>query len=78
MLSKLVLTFDAFASEQVYGIDVYIGAGTPTEPLFMVKLYEFDAGAGDFVYLDETAEYICTQRLLATAKSLYLCLHSLH
>ena len=49
--------FDAFASEQVYGIDVTVGTGTPDGTIIYGKLYEFDAGAGDFVYVDETAEY---------------------
>jgi len=49
--------FDAFASEQVYGIDVTVGSGTPDATIIYGKLYVFDAAAGDFVYLDETAEY---------------------
>ncbi len=49
--------FDAFASEQVYGIDVTVGTGTPDATIIYGKLYVFDAGAGDFVYVDETAEY---------------------
>jgi hypothetical protein len=52
--------FDAFASEQVYGIDVTVGTGTPDATIIYGKLYVFDAAAGDFVYVDETAEYSVT------------------
>lgn len=52
--------FDAFASEPVYGIDVTIGSGTPDATIIYGKLYVFDPSAGDFVYVDETAEYSVT------------------
>lgn len=52
--------FDAFAAEQVYGIDVIIGTGTSDATIIYGKLYVYDAAADDFVYVDETAEYSVT------------------
>ena len=52
--------FDAFTTEAVYGIDVTIGTGTPDATIIYGKLYVFDAASGDFVYVDETAEYSVT------------------
>ncbi|MDG2226111.1 MAG: T9SS type A sorting domain-containing protein [Flavobacteriales bacterium] len=64
--------FDAFAAEQVYGINVTIGSGTPDGTIIYGKLYEFDAAAGDFVYVDETAEYATVATDIGTEKTLVL------
>ena len=64
--------FDAFATEQVYGIDVTIGAGTPVGTVIYGKLYVFDAAAGDFVYADETAEYTTVTGDVGSEKTLVL------
>jgi hypothetical protein len=53
--------FDVFADQQIYGIDVVVGTLTPVGTLIFGKLYVYDATAGDYVYLDETAEYTTTQ-----------------
>jgi len=53
-------TMEIFADQQVYGIDVVIGANTPAGTIIYGKLY-IDDGAGGFQYLDETAEYTTTQ-----------------
>ena len=53
--------FDIFADQQVFGIDVVIGTNTPAGTIIYGKLYVFDAGVGDYVYLDETPEYTTTQ-----------------
>jgi len=62
--------FDAFATEQVYGIDVTIGAGTPVGTIMYGKIYEWDGSA--FVYVDETAEYSTVNGDAGTEKTLVL------
>jgi hypothetical protein len=64
--------FDAFSTEQVYGIDVTIGAGTPVGTVIYGKLYVFDAAAADFVYADETAEYTTVTGDVGSDKTLVL------
>lgn len=51
--------FDMFAAQQVFGIDVVIGSGTPDGTIIYGKIYELDQ-TGSFVYVDETAEYTTT------------------
>ena len=48
--------FDIFADQDVYGVDVMIGAGTPANTLIYGKIFSLDAG-GNFVFLEETQEY---------------------
>lgn len=64
--------FDAFATESVYGIDVTIGNNTPVGTVIYGKLYVFDAAAGDFVYVDETAEYTTVNGDVGNEKTLLL------
>ena len=64
--------FDAFANEQVYGINVTIATGTPVGTVIYGKLYVFDAVVGDFVYVDETAEYTTVTGDVGSEKTLVL------
>ena len=50
--------FDAFTTEQVFGLDVIVGNGTPDATIMYGKLYVWDGAA--FAYVDETAEYSVT------------------
>ena len=52
--------FQIFADQQAFAIDVVIGAGTPNGTIIYGKIYEFDSIVNDFVFIDETFEYIVT------------------
>ena len=64
--------FDAFASEQVYAINVTIGANTEAGTVIYGKLYVYDASVEDFVYVDETAEYTTVTGDIGSEKTLSL------
>jgi len=52
--------YDIFFTEQFCGIQTVIGSNTPAGTIIYGKIYELD-GTGNFVYVDETAEYTTTQ-----------------
>jgi len=52
--------FDCFADQTVYNIDVVIGSGTPNNTIIYGIIYVYDAGVGDFVFVESTDEYNVT------------------
>ncbi|MBT4792321.1 MAG: T9SS type A sorting domain-containing protein, partial [Halobacteriovoraceae bacterium] len=62
--------FDAFATEQVFGLDVTVGNGTPDATIMYGKLYVWDGSA--FAYVDETAEYPVTSAEAASNANITL------
>ena len=68
--------FDCFADEMVYNIDVVIGSGTPDQTPIYGVLYVYDAGVGDFVFVENTDDYYVTSADASSNNTIRLPLFS--